>query len=109
MDHEAHILDQGINFFHAENWYSIHSLTRGALKLAGLYARGRRNTECIRVRHNEFALKGLPPLFDGFTMLHISDLHADINEGAMRRLIELVGLSAEKPAIMKLSVQCNGR
>ena len=47
-------------------------------------------TECIRVRHNEFAFKGLPPSFDGFTMLHMSDLHADMNEGAMRRLIDLV-------------------
>ncbi len=91
IDHEARILAQGINFFHAENWYSIHSLTRGALKLARLYARGRRNTECIRVRHNEFTFKGLPSSFDGFAVLHISDLHADMNEGAMRRLIELVG------------------
>jgi predicted MPP superfamily phosphohydrolase len=30
-------------------------------------------------------------LFDGFAVLHISDLHADMNEGAMRRLIDLVG------------------
>ena len=90
-DHEAHILDQGINFFHAENWYSIHSLTRAALKLTGLYARGRRNTECIRVRRNEFAFQELPPSFDDFALLHISDLHADMNEGAMRRLIDLVG------------------
>ena len=25
MDHEAQIFGQGINFFHIENWYSIHS------------------------------------------------------------------------------------
>jgi uncharacterized protein len=89
-DHETRIRDQGINFLHAENWYSIHSLTRGALRLTGLYARGRRNTESIRIKHNELTFKGLPPSFDGFALLHISDLHADMNEGAMRRLIELV-------------------
>jgi predicted MPP superfamily phosphohydrolase len=33
----------------------------------------------------------LPPAFDGFTILHISDLHVDMNEVAMQHLIELVG------------------
>jgi uncharacterized protein len=91
MDHEARIRNQGINFRHAENWYSVHSLTQGALKLAGLYSRAHRNTECVRVKHNDFTFVRLPPSFDGFTILHISDLHADMNEGAMRQLIELLG------------------
>jgi len=91
MDHEARVMGRGIDSSHSENWYSIHSLARGALKITGLYARGRRNSESIRVKHNEFFSKELPPLFDAFALLHISDLHADMNEGAMRRLIELVG------------------
>ena len=33
----------------------------------------------------------LPESFDGFTILHISDLHADISVGAMRHLLDLVG------------------
>jgi uncharacterized protein len=90
-DHETRIKEQGINFLHAENRYSIYSLTRGALKLAGLYGHGRRNAERICIKRNNFISKKLPPLFDGFTMLHISDLHADMNEGAMSRLAELVG------------------
>ena len=91
MDHEVRVMARGIDFSHSENWYSIHSLVRGALKVTGLYARGRRNSESIRIKHNEFFFKELPPLFNGFALLHISDLHADMNEGAMRRLIELVG------------------
>jgi predicted MPP superfamily phosphohydrolase len=86
-DHE-NIFGQGINFFHPENWYSVHSFIRNALKLTGLYWRGRKNTECIQVRHNDIKLPGLPSLFDGFTILHISDMHADINPGPMQRLIE---------------------
>jgi predicted MPP superfamily phosphohydrolase len=89
-DHEAQIFGQGLNFFHIENWYSIHSLIRATLMLTGLYWRGRRNAERIQVRHNDIRSARLPPAFDGFTLLHISDLHADINEGAMRRLAELV-------------------
>jgi uncharacterized protein len=91
MDHEAHILNQGINFLHAENWYSIYSLAQAAMKLTGLYWRGRRNTECIHVKRKDLTFGRLPLSFDGFTILHISDLHADMNEGAMRRLIEAVG------------------
>jgi predicted MPP superfamily phosphohydrolase len=90
-DHEAQVFGQGINFFHIENWYSIHSVIRTVLKLTGLYWRGRRNAERILVTRNEVRFKELPPLFDGFTILHISDLHVDMNEGAMRHLNELVG------------------
>jgi len=27
-DHEAQIFGQGLNFFHIENWYSVHAGTR---------------------------------------------------------------------------------
>jgi hypothetical protein len=90
MDHEAQIFGQGINFFHIENWCSVHSVIRTTLKLMGLYRRGRRNAEQIQVRHNHISMKTLPSRFDGFTLLHISDLHVDMNEGAMRRLTELL-------------------
>jgi len=89
-DHEAQIFGQGINFFHIENWYSIHSVIRTTLKLTGLYWRGVRNAQRIRVNHNYLAFEALPSRFDGFTVLHISDLHVDMNEGAMRRLTELL-------------------
>jgi uncharacterized protein len=90
-DHEAQLFGQGINFFHIENLYPVHSIIRAALMMTGLYWRGRRNAERILVKHNEVKFKELPPLFDGFTILHISDMHVDISDGAMRRLIELVG------------------
>jgi predicted MPP superfamily phosphohydrolase len=89
-DHEAQVFGQGLNFFHIENWYSIHSVIRTILKLTGLYGRGRRNAERIVVRTNDVACAGLPPSFEGFTILHISDTHVDMNQRAMRRLCELV-------------------
>ena len=89
-DHEAQIFGQGMNFFHIENWYSIHSVIRTTLKLLGLYGRGRRNAEQIQTRHNHVGSKILPNQFDGFTLLHISDLHVDMSEGAMRRLNEIL-------------------
>jgi len=89
-DYEARIFGQGINFFHIENWYSCHSFIRNTLKLMGLYWRGRKNTTRVQTRLNPIESEGLPPAFDGFTILHISDMHVDMNPGAMHRLIELL-------------------
>jgi hypothetical protein len=89
-DYETRIFGQGINFFHIENWYSLHSVIRNTLKLTGLYWRGCRNTKRVQTRHNHINLPGLPPEFDGFTLLHLSDMHVDMNPGAMHRLIELL-------------------
>jgi predicted MPP superfamily phosphohydrolase len=52
----------------------------------GIFWRGQRNAERVQVRHNYIRLQRLPRAFNGFTLLHISDLHVDMNEGAMRRL-----------------------
>jgi uncharacterized protein len=58
-----------------------------------LYWRGQANAARVQVRHNNICLRKLPPAFDGFTLLHLSDFHADMSDGAMRRLEEmLVGL-----------------
>ncbi len=89
-DVDTRIFGQGINFLHIENWYSLQTVIRNTLKLTGLYRRGCRNTARIQIRHNRVSLPGLPPEFDGFTLLHLSDLHVDMNPGAMHRLIELL-------------------
>jgi predicted MPP superfamily phosphohydrolase len=89
-DHEAQIFGQGLNFFHIENWYSVHSVIRILLKLSGLYWRGQANAANVQVKDNDIRAKKLPPEFDGFTLLQISDFHADMNEGAMRRLEEIL-------------------
>ena len=89
-DHEAQIFGQGLLFFHVGNWYPVHSVIRNALKLTGLYWRAHRNTERIIFKRNEVRSAALPSLFDGYTILHISDMHVDMNEAAMHHLIELV-------------------
>ncbi|OOY93918.1 metallophosphoesterase [Solemya velum gill symbiont] len=90
-DKEHHVFGGGLNFFHPENWYSIHSLIRYTLRITGFYGRGWRNTLNIHVRNNDILLDNLPPEFDGYTILHMSDLHADMNPPAMEALINTVG------------------
>jgi predicted MPP superfamily phosphohydrolase len=89
-DHEAQIFRRSTHFFHIENWYSVHGLVRGAFKLAGLHARGRRNALAIQVRRHEVALPNLPAAFDGFTILHLSDLHIDMSSAFVDALTECV-------------------
>ncbi|MEA3410279.1 MAG: metallophosphoesterase [Pseudomonadota bacterium] len=89
-DNEARVFGQGTNFFHIENWYSIHSLIRGSLRLLGLHGRGRRNALQLTLQRNEVHLAELPPVFDGFTLLQISDPHLDMNADTPRTLIERV-------------------
>jgi len=88
--YEARVFRKGINFFHIENWYSIHSVIRAALRLAGLYGRGRRNAARVELCRNTVVLPELPPAFDGFTLLHLTDLHVEMNSAALQRVVELL-------------------
>ena len=79
-----------INLLNPDKWYSVHSFFTQALKLTGLYQLGSRNAERVEERHNRLELPELPRGFDGFTILHLSDLHVDMSAGAMRRMADLV-------------------
>jgi uncharacterized protein len=89
-DHEAQAFGQGLNFFHIENWYSAHAMMRLALRLCGLYARGQRNAERVELRRNLITSGRLPGAFEGFSILHLSDLHVEMSRAAMVRVGDLV-------------------
>jgi predicted MPP superfamily phosphohydrolase len=89
-DHEAQAFGQGLTFFHIENLPISHAIIATALRLSGTYWRGRVNAAKVRLRHNEIVSERLPAQFDGFTILHLSDLHADMSEGAMGEATKLV-------------------
>ena len=74
-----HVLGYGRNYFHLENWYSAHSVIRNALRLVGLHGRARRNALDIRVHRHDMAVPELPQEFAGLRILHLSDLHLDMN------------------------------
>lgn len=89
-DLRPRVFGKGLNFFHPENWYSSHAIIRYILKISGFYWRGRRNSLDIQERHNDIALPNLPDPFEGFTMLHLSDLHVDMDPAALKALIACV-------------------
>lgn len=89
-EHEAQVFRKGTHFFHLENWIPARTLLRATLALSGLRGRGQRNTLNIHLRHNRVELANLPPAFEGYTVLHLSDLHLDLNERHVSHLIERV-------------------
>ena len=85
-EHEAQVFDEGIDYFRIGNLRLSPLMIRTCLKLTGLYGRGCRNAAQIEVRHNHIRLPKIPKAFDGFVILHLSDLHVDMNQGAMEHL-----------------------
>ena len=86
-DYEASLSRKGTHSFQIENWSRV---IRGALRFAGLHARGRRNALAIELRQHDIAISHLPLAFDGFTLLHLSDLHFGMNADFVGRLVERV-------------------
>ncbi len=60
-----------------ESWKSLAWLIRTGLRLGLVYERARRNVLDIQVSTNEVFIPELPSAFEGFTILHMSDLHLD--------------------------------
>ena len=66
-------------------------MIRAALIATGLYRRGIRNAAQVGIRHNRVESPNLPKAFDGFTIVQLSDLHVEMSEAAMERVIALLG------------------
>jgi len=89
-EHAADRFGQGRTFFHIENWNAASHIIRFILKLTGLQARGKANALDFQVRHNNLVLPHLPEIFDGFTLLQLSDLHLDSLEEFPGRLAQSI-------------------
>ena len=88
-EHEAQAFGQGLSFLHLENLPLMQAMIEIALRVTGTYWRGRANAGKVQVTRNAVRLPNLPSAFDGFTVLHLSDLHADLSGPAMQRAAEL--------------------
>jgi predicted MPP superfamily phosphohydrolase len=89
-DHEAQAFGQGLTFLHLENLPISHAIIGMILRLSGMYWRGCANARSVRLRTNQVFSARLPSAFDGFTILHLTDLHADMSGGAMVEAARLI-------------------
>lgn len=90
-DHAHRLFGQGLLFFNLENWLKAPAIIRAVLQITGLYRHARRQADVVTLKYNDIVSPRLPAAFENFTILHISDLHVDLSEGALQRLIALVG------------------
>ena len=86
---EADLADTGERGIRLFGFHVSPAAIRTSLKLAGLYQRGCRNAEDVRVQHNVIPTS-VPTTFEQFTILQLSDLHVDMNPGVISRLASLV-------------------
>lgn len=68
----------------------VEAIIPRVLGATGMLERGRANATRIEVSRNIVPIDGLPKAFDKFTLLHLTDLHADLSTGAMRALPQAI-------------------
>ncbi|MGB7301875.1 MAG: metallophosphoesterase [Burkholderiaceae bacterium] len=88
---EVSVQKRGQNFFFNDQKISFRSLFRRSLKLAGLLNSGRQNALELAVTYHDLRVRDLPVEFDGYRILHLSDLHLDANEFLPTVLIDQIG------------------
>jgi uncharacterized protein len=89
-DHEAQVFGQGINYFHIEDLKLSHFVIWAFLRLTGLYKRGQRNAAQIKIKQNYISSTRIPKVFDGYTILQLSDLHVDMSQDALEHLTTIL-------------------
>ncbi len=60
------------------------------LRLFGLYGRGVRNAQDIRLKRLDLEFEDLPLEFDGFRILQLSDLHVDFLPEPLDAALDLI-------------------
>jgi predicted MPP superfamily phosphohydrolase len=86
--HASQVVGLGRTLLHPENIHYLRAVMQGLLWPLGLYALGKRNARRFRVVEQPWQLRRLPDAFRGFRLLHLSDLHADLDPGIVDALVE---------------------
>ncbi|MCM0613325.1 metallophosphoesterase family protein [Marinobacter sediminum] len=87
---DARIFGQDHTSFHLENVTTAPGFIKFCLKLVGLFGRAQNNSRRLDTAHNRFHLTDLPAAFEGFRILHLTDLHVDMDEANLQALIRKI-------------------
>ena len=84
---EAKVFGQDHSSFHLENWATAVGFIRTCLRMVGLWGRGQSNSRRLSTVHNRFHLSNLPAAFEGYRILHLTDLHVDMDEANLQAVL----------------------
>jgi predicted MPP superfamily phosphohydrolase len=68
----------------------VRPIIAACFRATGLYRHGHRQFRSVRVLRHDVPLARLPPDFDGFTVLHLSDLHIDLEPSLVDSVAEVL-------------------
>lgn len=87
---EARVFGRDHRSFHLENLTSAPRLIRFCLQATGLLRRARANSRTLTTANNVFVLPDLPEAFEGLRILHLTDLHVDMDEENLQAVIRQI-------------------
>jgi predicted MPP superfamily phosphohydrolase len=91
---------QGRGIFRLQSLVPFDDLVNLGLRVSGLAGPAHRQFLNVRVVQNEVRLRGLPDAFEGFRLLHLSDLHCDLDPQLIDVVIaRLVGVNCDAVVI----------
>ncbi len=99
-ERRAETTHQGRGLMWVERVIPVDRMITWVLKMLRLYERGNRNFRDIRLTENAVELPSLPHHFDGFRILHLSDLHLDLDTRITPAIIETVSDLAYDVAVI---------
>lgn len=99
-DLRARLVHQGEGPLVVERVVPVDRMINALLRLTRLAERGRANCLDIRTVTREQPLANLPPSFNGFRLLHLSDLHLDCVAGFADRLVEVIARTPHDLAVI---------
>ena len=90
QESEALILGRDKRSFHLENIANAPRFIRFCLQAVGLFSRAQSNSRKLQTAHNTFVLPDLPQAFEGFRILHLTDLHVDMDEQNLQAVMRQI-------------------
>ncbi|EON93292.1 phosphohydrolase [Marinobacter lipolyticus SM19] len=87
---EAKVFGPNHKTFHLENWALAPGFIRFCLQMSGLLRRGQNNSRHLTTTNNSFHVPDLPASFEGFRILHLTDLHVDMDEANLQSVIDQI-------------------
>ncbi|MGP8281698.1 MAG: metallophosphoesterase [Desulfomonilaceae bacterium] len=90
IQYSADMLGPGIGSFHFENSEKGMKIVGAVLRLLGVWRRGHANIWAHKIVHNVVRIPKLSSAFEGFKILHLSDLHLDVSDGFSHHLGRLI-------------------
>ncbi len=87
---EARVFGRDRQSFHLENLAYAPAFIRLCLQMTGLFRRAQNNSRRLRTVNNRFHIPNLPEALRGFRILHLTDLHVDMDEANLQAVMHQI-------------------